>query len=386
MSDYYTVLGIGKDASADEIKKAYRKNALKFHPDRNAGNADAEKKFKEISEAYEVLSDEKKRQIYDQYGADALRSGMGGGGAHPGGFSSMEEALHTFMNAFGGGRGGSGGGSIFDSFFGFEQGGETSSPPGASKKMNLTISFTEAMKGVEKEVSLNNYASCDACDGQGAKSAAGIKTCGHCRGSGQVHQSRGFFNMMSVCPQCQGQGRVIADPCSSCRGSGRTKKKTPLTIKVPAGVDTGMRLRMTGHGDAGERGGATGDLYIFISVEPHPIFQREGDDIVVELPVSFAEAALGCKKELPTPIGGSCRITIAEGTQHGKVLRVKNEGAPNVHGQGKGDLLVKIVVETPVGLNEKQKTLLREFGESEKDQNSPRKQGFLDKLKLFFSL
>lgn len=384
MSDYYEVLGIGRSASQEEIKKAYRKSALKYHPDRNAGDAQAEKKFKEISEAYEVLSDEKKRQIYDQYGADALRGGMGGG--HPGGFSSMEEALRTFMHAFGGGaRGGSGGG-IFDSIFGFESAEEPAAQQGASKKMNLTLSFEEAMKGVEKEVLLNNYVLCSTCDGRGAKSAAGIKKCSHCRGSGQIHQTHGFFNMMSPCAHCHGQGQVVSDPCSDCRGSGRIKKKEPLNIKVPAGVDTGMRLRMTGHGDAGERGGPQGDLYIFISVEPHSIFQREGDDIIVELPITFSEAALGCKKELPTPTGGSCRITIPEGTQHGKVLRVKSEGAPNVHGQGKGDLLVKTLVETPVGLTEKQKTLLREFGELEGDQNSPRKRSFLDKLKVFFSL
>lgn len=384
MSDYYEVLGIGRNASQEEIKKAYRKSALKYHPDRNAGDSQAEKKFKEISEAYEVLSDEKKRQIYDQYGADALRGGMGGGG-HPGGFSSMEEALRTFMHAFGGG-GGKGGNGIFDSIFGFESAEEPGAQQGASKKMNLTISFEEAMKGVEKEVLLNNYVHCSTCNGRGAKSATGIKKCSHCRGAGQIHQTHGFFNMMSPCAHCHGQGQVISDPCPDCRGSGRTKKKEPLNIKIPAGVDTGMRLRMTGHGDAGERGGPPGDLYIFISVEPHSIFQREGDDIVVELPITFSEAGLGCKKELPTPTGGSCRITIPEGTQHGKVLRVKNEGAPNVHGQGKGDLLVKVLVETPVGLTEKQKALLREFGETEGDQNSPRKRSFLDKLKVFFSL
>jgi len=391
MSDYYEVLGIARGASQDEIKKAYRKSALKYHPDRNQGDAQAEKKFKEISEAYEVLSDEKKRQIYDQYGADALRGGgMGGGPGGPGGFSSMEEALRTFMGAFGGGGGGggmgSGGDSIFDSFFGFDSEAESAAQQGASKKMNLTISFDEAMKGVEKEVLLNNFVHCSTCDGRGAKSAAGIKKCSRCRGSGQVHQSRGFFSMTSVCPQCYGKGKMISDPCGDCHGSGRVKKKEPLIIKIPAGIDTGMRLRMSGHGDVGEQGGPPGDLYIFISVEPHSIFQREGDDIIVELPIGFSEAALGCKKELPTPLGSTCRITIPEGTQHGKVLRVKSEGAPNVHGHGKGDLLIKIIVETPVGLTEKQKELLREFGETEGDHNSPRKRSFFDKLKVFFSL
>lgn len=384
MSNYYEVLGLARSATSDEIKKAYRKNALKYHPDRNPGDAEAEKKFKEISEAYEVLSDEKKRQIYDQYGADALKGagGMGGPGGHAG-FSSMEEALRTFMGAFGGGGGG--GESIFDSFFGFESGGEEGERQGASKKMNLSISFEEAMQGVEKEVALNNYAPCSQCEGSGAASPSSVKKCSRCRGSGQIHQSRGFFSMTSVCPQCYGKGKTITDPCSECRGDGRVKKKQHIKIKVPPGVDTGMRLRMSGYGDAGEGGGPSGDLYVFISVEPHSVFQRDGDDILVELPLSFSEAALGCKKELPTAHGSSCRISIPEGVQSGKVLRVKNEGAPNVHGRGRGDMLVKVIVETPINLNEKQKELLRQFGELEKEQNSPRKRSFLDKIKVFFS-
>ena len=385
MSDYYEILGLSRSASQDEIKKAYRKSALKYHPDRNPGDAQAEKKFKEISEAYEVLSDDKKRQIYDQYGADAVRNaGMGAGpGAH-GGFSSMEEALRTFMGAFGGGGGG-GGESIFDSFFGFDSEADGEARQGASKKMNLSISFEEAMKGIEKEVALTNYVSCTTCDGSGAASASGIKRCTRCKGSGQVHQSRGFFSMTSVCPQCYGKGKTITDPCGSCRGEGRVKEKQHIKIKVPAGVDTGMRLRMSGYGDAGEGGGPAGDLYVFISVEPHSVFEREGDDVYVELPLSFSEAGLGCKKELPTPHGGSCRINIPEGTQTDKILRVKGEGSPNVHGRGRGDMLVKVSVETPVNLSEKQKELLRQFGELEKEQNSPRKRSFLDKLKVFFS-
>jgi molecular chaperone DnaJ len=384
MSDYYEILGISRSATPDEIKKAYRKSALKYHPDRNPGDAQAEKKFKEISEAYEILSDEKKRQIYDQYGADALKgAGMGGAGmgGHAG-FSSMEEALRTFMGAFGGGGGG-GGESIFDSFFGFES--DDAERQGASKKMNLSITFEEAMKGVEKEAALTNYITCSKCDGSGAASSDAVKKCNRCRGSGQIHQSRGFFSMTSVCPQCHGKGKTITDPCSDCHGDGRVKSKQHITIKVPPGVDTGMRLRMGGYGDAGEGGGAPGDLYVFLTVEPHSIFQREGDDVFVELPLSFSEAALGCKKELPTPHGGSCRISIPEGTQHGKTLRVKGEGAPNVHGRGKGDMLVKVSVETPVSLSDKQKDLLRQFGELEKEQNSPRKRSFFDKIKVFFS-
>ncbi|MBI3236917.1 MAG: molecular chaperone DnaJ, partial [Chlamydiales bacterium] len=313
--------------------------------------------------------------------------GMGAGMGGHGGFSSMEEALHTFMNAFGGGGASRGGESPFESFFGFDGGGsDSSAQQGSSKKMNLTISFEESMKGVEKEVLLNNYAACSTCDGRGAKNASGIKKCATCRGAGQIHQSRGLFTMASVCPQCYGKGKTISDPCIDCKGSGRVKKKEPLSIKIPPGVDTGMRLRLAGHGDAGEQGGPPGDLYVFLSVEPHSIFQREADDVIVELPVTFTEAALGCKKELPTPLGGICRITIPEGTQHGKALRVKNEGAPNVHGHGKGDLLIHIAVETPVGLSDKQKEILREFSETEGEGNSPRKRSFFDKLKVFFSL
>lgn len=388
MSDYYEVLGLARGASQEEIKKAYRKSALKYHPDRNPGDKQAEKQFKVISEAYEVLSDEKKRQIYDQYGAEALKGGgMGGPGGGHAGFSSMEEALRTFMGAFGGGGGGSGGGdSIFDSLFGFESdGSESGARQGSSKKMNLSISFEEAMKGVEKEVVLSNYATCTLCDGSGAASSKDVKKCSRCQGSGQIHQSRGFFSMTSVCPQCYGKGKTITDPCKECHGDGRVKKKQHIKIKVPPGVDNGMRLRMSGYGDAGEGGGPAGDLYVFISVEPHSVFQRDGDDVLVELPLSFSEAALGCKKDLPTPLGSSCRINIPEGTQSGKVLRVKGEGSPNVHGRGQGDMLVKVVVETPVSLNEKQKELLRQFAELEKEQNSPRKRSFFDKLKVFFS-
>lgn len=383
MADYYDTLGISRSATQDEIKKAYRKGALKFHPDKNPGDSSAEKKFKEISEAYEVLSDDKKRQIYDQYGADALRgaSSMGGGGGGPG-FASMEEALRTFMGAFGGNQGGE---SIFDSFFGFEnEGGASAARQGSSKKMSLTISFEEAVKGVEKEVILNNYFTCSNCDGSGAASPTAIKRCSQCHGSGFVQQNRGFFSMSSPCPKCQGQGKTITEPCAECHGAGRTKKKQQVKLKIPAGIDNGMRLRMGGYGDAGQAGGSPGDLYVFINVEPHPVFERQGDDVFIEMPLSFSEAALGCKKKIPTPHRTETLLTIPEGTQSDKVLRVKGEGIPNVHGQGKGDLLVKISVETPVRLNDKQKKLLEDFAELETEKNSPRQKTFFDKMKSFF--
>jgi molecular chaperone DnaJ len=384
MADYYNILGVSKGATQEEIKKAYRKNALKYHPDKNPNDSTAEAKFKELSEAYEVLSDEKKRQIYDQYGAEALKTGAGfGRGAQAGGFSSMEEALRTFMGAFGGGGGQDG---IFDSFFGFEtEGGERYARQGASKKIQLTLSFEEAIRGIEKEIAIQNLVVCAGCSGSGAATPEGITACPRCRGSGQIHQTRGFFSMSSACSQCGGGGRIITAPCTACKGAGRLRKKEQITITVPPGVDSGMRLRMAGHGDAGEGGGPSGDLFVHFAVQPHDVFARDGDDILIELPVGFSEAALGSKKELPTPLGGSCRIAIPEGTQSGKVLRIKGEGAPNVHGQGKGDFLVKVVVETPVDLSARQKELLKEFGELEGAHNSPRKRSFLGKLKGFFS-
>ena len=376
------------ETSEEEIKKAYRKNALKFHPDKNPGDPKAEAQFKKLSEAYEVLGDEKKRKMYDQFGADAVRGGMPGGGhpgGHPGGFASMEEALRTFMGAFGGGGGGGQGGeSIFDSFFGFETS-EGGGQPGASKRMNITLSFEEAVKGVEKEAILNNYASCTECHGNGAASASDIKRCTRCGGGGQVHQTRGFFSMASVCPQCQGRGQMITKPCKECEGAGRVKEKRKVSIKIPAGVDTGMRLRLGGYGDASPGGGPPGDLYVYITVEANEVFVRDGDDTILELPLGFAESALGCKKEIPTPTGATHKITIPEGVQSGKVLRIRNEGIPNVHKHGRGDLLVRIIVETPIDLNEKQKSILREFGAIEREQNSPRKRSFLDKVKGFFS-
>ncbi len=383
MSDYYNLLGVSRSASQDEIKKAYRKSALKYHPDKNPGDAAAEKKFKEISEAYEVLSDDKKKQIYDQYGPDALRGGMGGGPGGMGGmggFSSADEALRTFMNAFGGGGGG---GSIFDSFFG-DSGEASAVQQGASKKMNLTISFEEAIAGIEKEASITNYAMCEKCDGSGAASPSALKKCNRCNGTGVTHQSRGFFSMSSTCSSCGGHGKTISDPCKTCHGEGRVKKKQSITIKVPAGIDNGMRLRIAGQGDAGPAGGPPGDLYVYINVEPHPVFHRDGDDVIIELPVSFTEAALGTKKEIPSPHSGSFSIDIPEGTQPDKVLRVRGRGAPNVHGQGDGDLLIKISLETPVRLSDKQKQLLKSFAELETDVNSPRKKNFFDKVKSFF--
>ncbi|MEM7175622.1 MAG: molecular chaperone DnaJ [Chlamydiota bacterium] len=380
--DYYKVLNVAQTATQEEIKKAYRKLALKHHPDKNPDDAEAEAKFKEVSEAYEVLSDEKKRQIYDQYGADAVKSGaagMGGGG----GFSSMEEALRTFMGAFGGS-----GDNIFDSFFGQGFGGSGRGEyarQGASKKTQISISFEEAAKGIEKEIAITNYLECSTCHGSGARSSSDIKSCSTCKGAGQVHQTRGFFSMSSTCPHCHGSGKVIANPCSDCHGVGRVKKREHVKVPIPAGVDDGMRLKLPGKGDAGEGGGPAGDLYVYIRVKPHDIFKREDNNLILHLPISFTDAALGCKKEIPRLLSkSSIRLTIPAGTQTGKVFRVKGEGVQNVHGYGKGDLFVEAVIETPINLTQKQKELLKTFQTTESDQNSPKRKSFLEKLKIFF--
>jgi molecular chaperone DnaJ len=393
MKDYYTTLGISKDATSEAIKKAYRKKALECHPDRHPDDPKAEAQFKEVSEAYEALSDDNRRRIYDQYGEEGLSgAGMGGGGGgfHGGGFASMDEAMRTFMGAFGGGGGGGGrGDSIFETFFGggggFEQGDTGHGRKGTSKKVSITVSFAEAARGIEKELAIVNYAACEDCSGSGAKSKNAIKACGDCQGKGQVFQNRGFFSMTSTCPHCQGTGQVIREPCKGCSGAGRVKDKQRVKIRIPAGVDSGMTLKMNGYGDAGEGGGPAGDLFVAITVESHEAFERDGDDVLLIVPVTFAEAALGCKKELPTPLSETVRVTIPEGVQSGKVLRVSGKGFPNVHGRGTGDLLVQINVETPIKLSGKQKELLRSFEESETEHNHPQKKSFLGMLKVFFS-
>ena len=382
MTDFYNILEIDKNATAEEIKKAYRKKALKYHPDRNANDPKAAEKFKKVSEAYEVLSDDNKKHIYDQYGEEGLQ-GAGFGGHQGGGFSSMEEALRTFMGAFGSG----GGGSIFESFFGGGFGSQDGHYPqkGASKKINLTISFEEAGKGTDKEILLSNYISCEKCNGSGAATPQGIKTCPACQGQGQVFQSRGFFSMSSTCPECHGEGKVITNPCRECHGIGKVKKKRQVKVHIPPGIEDGMRLKMGGHGDAGEAGGPAGDLYVDIHVKSHNTFVRQGDDIYLDLPITFVDASLGCKKEIPTPLSNSCRITIPEGSQNGKILRVKGKGFPNVHRHGQGDLLVRLIVETPVKLSEKQKNLLETFQKLETPSNNPRNKTFLDKIKSLFT-
>lgn len=381
MKDYYQILGISKSATPEEIKKAYRKQALKYHPDKNPGDKSAEAKFKEVSEAYEALSDENKKRIYDQYGEEGLKgAGIGGMG---GGFSSMEEALKTFMGAFGSMGGG---GSIFESFFGFDSSSdERELRAGASKKVNITISFEEAITGVDKEIAISNYMTCSNCSGTGAQSSKDIKRCPACRGTGQLFQTRGFFSMSTTCSNCDGTGKIITNPCGECQGLGRIRQKQKVKIHIPPGVDNNTRLKMKGYGDAGEEGAAPGDLYVFINVTPHEDFQRDGDDVYITIPITFAEASLGCKKDIPTPTGKTYRITIPEGTQNNKIFRIKGLGFPNVHGSGTGDFLVNVSVETPINLSSGQKELLQKFQDSETEDNHPRRKTFFEKVKSFFN-
>jgi molecular chaperone DnaJ len=385
MADYYATLEVPRTASADDIKKAYRKLALRYHPDRNPNDAKAEEHFKKVSEAYEVLSDEKKREIYDRYGADALKGAHMGAGPSGAGYADMNEALRTFMGAFGGMGGMGGGDSIFESLFGMGAEAEAGGPrQGASKQTRINISFPEAASGVEKELAITNFVTCSACKGSRAASASGIKTCARCKGSGQIVQNRGFFAMATPCGECQGQGKIITDPCKDCGAQGRIRDKQRVKVKVPAGIESGMRLRMAGHGDAGEGGGPAGDLYVTIMVDDHELFKREGDDVLLDLTLSMTEATLGCKKELPTVLGHHVRLTIPEGTQPQQVFRIKAEGFPNVHGRGKGDMLVRAMVEIPVRLTPEQKKLVESFASSETESNSPRRKSFVDKLKGFF--
>lgn len=380
MADYYEVLGVSREATLDEIKKAYRKKALQFHPDRNPGDPDAEKKFKEIAAAYEVLGDEKKRQIYDRYGAEGMRGFEGGMPGGAGGFASMEEALRTFMGAFGGE-------SSFEDMFGMfgRGGGERGrSYQGESKRLTVTISFAEALTGLDKDITLNSYVVCDTCGGKRTTSSKGIKRCTRCNGAGQVFEQRGFFSMSMTCPQCHGEGEVIAEPCTACQGEGRVKSKKKVHFHIPAGIDTGMRLKLPGYGDVGYGGAHAGDLFVYVKVEPHELFERQGDDILLDLPISITEASLGCTKEIPKFTPPHAKISIPEGTQSGKMFRVKGEGFPHIHGGGKGDMLIRVLVEVPTNLTSRQKGLLEELSKMETSTNFPLRNKFSEKIKEFF--
>lgn len=366
--DYYELLGVARTASAEEIKKAYRKLAVKYHPDKNPGDTEAEEHFKEVSEAYEVLSDPQKRQQYDQFGHAAFGPGRGGaGGGGFGGFGGidLEEALRTFMGATGGG------GSIFDDFFGGgRRGGTSGSQRGADLRYDLEIDFEEAALGSRRDLTLEVMDGCPRCSGSGAEPGTSRRTCSTCGGSGQVVSGGGFIQFRQTCPTCGGEGQVVEKPCIQCSGNGRVKARRKIKLKIPAGVETGSRLRLGGKGEGGLRGGPAGDLYIVLHVHDHAFFKRTDLDIFCDMPVPFHIAALGGEIEVPT-LHGRGHLKIPAGTETGKIFRLRGKGVVPARGYGKGDMHVRVAVEAPQHLNGKQKKLLKELEETLTDSNFP---------------
>jgi molecular chaperone DnaJ len=373
--DYYEILGLDRSATAEDIKKAYRKLALKYHPDRNAGNLEAESKFKELGEAYEALSDPQKRAAYDQYGHSAFDPRMRGGGARGGGF---HDPFEIFREVFGGGS------SIFDDLFGGGHRDASGPHRGADLRYDMQISFEQAVLGTEKEVTLSKQDTCETCHGSGAESGSKTKICPSCGGQGQVITSRGIFSIAQTCGRCEGAGRVIEKPCPTCQGAGRKEKISKVRIKIPAGVDSGTRLRSAGNGEGGVRGGPPGDLYVVLHVAPHEIFQRDGDDLICEVPISFVDAALGSEIEVPT-LTGKAHIRIPPGTQTGTIFRLKGKGVRNLQGYGAGDLHVRVVVEVPTRMNAAQKAKLQEFADLCDANVNPMSKSFLERAKSFFT-
>jgi molecular chaperone DnaJ len=380
--DYYQVLGVERGASADDIKKAYRKLAVKYHPDKNPGDKTAEDKFKELGEAYEVLSSDEKRAAYDRYGHQAFAQGGGGFG----GAGGMHDPFDVFREVFGAGRGGSGGG-IFESIFGDAMGADGAERGGRGRgsdlRYDMRITFAEAAHGVEKEIEIAKLQACDTCRGSGAEPGSKVTTCPTCGGQGQVAVARGFFNIAQTCPRCRGAGQIIEKPCHTCHGEGRVEKTAKIKIKIPAGVEDGTRLRSTGQGEGGARGGPPGDLYVVLHVEAHEIFQRDGTDLYCSVPISFAKAALGGEVKVPT-LEGSAVLKVPAGTPSGKTFRLRGKGLPEVHGRGVGDLHVKLYVEVPTRLNSIQRAQLQAFADSCDEHTHPEENSFFKKAKDFF--
>lgn len=379
--DYYETLGISPNASSEEIKKAYRRLAVKYHPDKNRDNSkEAEEKFKEVSEAYKILSDGEKRKIYDQYGHAGLQADVGAGG---GGFTGSDFDPFTIFNEVFGQRSSSGGGGgIFDNLFG----GRTSSrggQPGSDLQYALEITFKEAAFGTEKEVQVPRYETCSNCRGSGVKPGSSPQTCPSCGGTGSIAVSQGFFSMSRTCTQCHGRGTVIKDPCKECRGSGRVRRTRRVKVKIPAGIDNGSHLRLAGQGEAGLRGGPTGDLYITIRVRAHPIFKREGDTVICEIPITFTQAALGGEIRVPT-LNGRARLKVPPGTQTNKIFRLRKMGIPHLHSSGRGDQWVKVIIETPVNLSAEQKQLLKRLEEVGRGNGQPKARDFFNKVRQIF--
>ena len=376
--DFYEVLGVPKNAPEDELKKAYRKLAMKFHPDRNQGDAakGAEEKFKEIKEAYEILSDPQKRAAYDQYGHAGvdpnMRGGMGGGEGFGGFAEAFGDIFGDMFGGAGGARGGRGGRQVYR---------------GNDLSYAMEVTLEEAAHGKDAQIRIPSWDECDTCHGSGAKPGTQPKTCGTCQGSGVVQMRQGFFAVQQACPHCRGTGKIIPEPCTSCHGQGKIKQQKTLEVKIPAGIDDGMRIRSTGNGEPGSNGGPPGDLYIEIRVKKHEIFERDGDDLHCDVPVSFVTAALGGEIEVPT-LAGKAAIDIPEGTQAGKQFRLRGKGIKGVRSSYPGDLYCHIIVETPVKLTEYQRKLLKDFDDSLKKgggKHSPSTETWTDKIKNLFS-
>jgi molecular chaperone DnaJ len=364
--DYYDALGVSRNVDESELKKAYRRHAMKYHPDRNQGNTEAEEKFKEIKEAYDVLSDSQKRAAYDQFG----HAGVDTSAAGHGGFSGSD-----FGDIFG---------DVFGDIFGGGQGGRTHR--GVDLRYNLELSLEQAVSGTTVKIRVPKMVVCDICNGSGAKKGSTPQNCSTCGGVGQVRMQQGFFSVQQTCPQCRGAGKIITDPCSTCRGQGRVKDTKTISVKVPEGVDNGDRIRLTGEGEVAEHNGSPGDLYVHVNVKEHPIFTREDTDLYCEVPISFTVAALGGELEVPT-LNGKVKLKIPSETQSGKLFRLRSKGVRSVRSSAKGDLLCRVIVETPVKLDRKQKELLKEFEQSILNQgtkNSPRAHSWLNGVKRFF--
>lgn len=370
--DYYEILSVERNASGEEIKRAYRKLAVKFHPDKNPDDPHAEEKFKELGEAYDVLSDGEKRAAYDRFGHAAFAQG----GGRAGGF---HDPFDIFREVFGGG----GGGGIFETFFGGGGAQPDGSQRGSDLRYDMQITLEEAAFGVEKEIEVRKLDACEICHGSGAAPGSRAVTCPTCRGRGQVVSSRGFFQVSQTCPNCHGLGEVIERPCERCHGEGRVEKTSRIKIKVPAGISHGSRLRSSGNGEAGVRGGGQGDLYIVVHIKEHPIFQREEDNLFCEVPISFATAALGGEVPVPT-LEGKASLKVPAGTQSGQSFRLRSKGVVQVNGRERGDLYARLLVEVPTHLNSEQRQKLEEFAELCGEDNSPLGKSFFERAKEFF--